>query len=113
MRRIPTTGNTNEVIPIAVDETPDTGGASGSGHQSYDAPAAEQTAIATSASAIREMPESHMPDLAVQRRHVLQGHLGHASWCQVCVQARARDDPHERKPAIERLRIDVGGIPLI
>ena len=68
MRKIPSTGNTNEIMPIVVNETADTGGASGSGHQSYGVPVQASMAITTSVSAIREVPE----------HHILQGHLGHA-----------------------------------
>ncbi len=44
-----------------------------------------------------------MTDVGLQLMHILMGHLGHAPWCTTCVQARARDDPRERRPVIERL----------
>ena len=94
MRKIPSTGNTNEIMPVGVEEGVVSGGASGSGHQSYDIPVSAPTAVTTLKSAIREVPEHHIPDLEAQRRHVLQGHLGHAPWCDVCVCRLEREMIH-------------------
>ena len=111
----------NVVMPIDIDlEKSDH--ATGSGHQSYDVPQGDDAPRASAVAAVaplqdepvdppneeeprqvREVVESHMPDAATRRMHVLAGHLGHAPWCTVCLQARARDDPHERRAAVEKM----------
>ena len=54
-----------------------------------------------------------MPDVGLQGMHILMGPLGHAPWGTTCVQARARDDPHERRPVIERLTTSPDAAPLV
>ncbi len=93
IRRIDAMKGVEEMLPIIQEETPDTGGASGSGHDAMKAPIPEEETPLMQRS-IREMAESHLPEAKIQRQHVLAGHLGHAPWCEICVQARGRDDSH-------------------
>ena len=49
-----------------------------------------------------------MPEEAVRRQHELAGHLGHAPWCDVCWQARARNDLHQRTAPVQRVSEETG-----
>ena len=88
------------------EETAPTGGASSSTDRAADArPPANQE--------IKMIKDTHLPDEETRRRHVLAGHLDHAAWCDVCVQARGRDDPHKQKPDALKISLDPASRPLL
>ncbi len=71
MRRTAVKREVDVIMPL-VEIPPDTGGASGSGHQPGDDSGPQNTTrTSEEPRTIREVPEPHMPDFAVQRMHTL------------------------------------------
>ena len=60
----------------------------------------------------RELTIPRLPDPEVVRRHEMT-HATAEQWCDICVRARGRDDPHYERDEAERITQTVDELPMV
>ena len=60
----------------------------------------------------RELTIPRLPDPEVVRRHEMT-HATAEQWCDTCVKARGRDDPHYERDEAERITQTVDELPMV